>query len=91
VQTGERKFEIRRISTKRDGCEDGGVYAFISGQVLALDKLNSQIASRLVRTLMNRRRIEPERSAMMRNQLQRIANADGLSGNVYEIISKSLA
>ena len=33
---------------------------------------------------------DPERQALMRRQLERIAAAEGLSENVFEIVSKSL-
>jgi len=70
--------------------EDGSGYEFVAEQVLALDKLNPQIASRLVRALMNWKRLEPTRSALMKAQLERIASSQGISGDVYEIVSKSL-
>jgi len=70
--------------------EDGSGYQFIADQVLALDQINPQIASRMVRTLMNWKRMEPVRSALNRTQLQRIADTEGLSADVHEIVSKSL-
>ncbi|RLL51304.1 aminopeptidase N [Mariprofundus sp. EBB-1] len=70
--------------------EDGSGYAFIAEQVLALDKLNPQVASRMVRALMPWKRLEHKRSALMRNQLQRIADSSGISGDVFEIVTKSL-
>jgi len=70
--------------------EDGSGYQFIADQVLALDRINPQIASRMVRALMNWKRLEPVRSALNRTQLQRIADTEGVSADVYEIASKSL-
>jgi len=69
---------------------DGSGYAFVADQVLLLDSLNPQIASRMVRALMSWKRVEPRRSVLMRSELQRIADSGGLSGDVYEIVSKSL-
>ena len=69
---------------------DGSGYRFIADQVIALDKLNPQIASRMVRALMNWKRIKPELSFLMKAELQRIADAENISGDVYEIVSKSL-
>jgi aminopeptidase N len=37
------------------------------------------------------RRLEPNRAALMRQQLERIAAAPGLSKDTYEQVSKSLA
>ena len=70
--------------------EDGCGYAFVADQVLSLDRMNPQVASRMVRALMNWKRLEPKRSRLMRTELQRIADSRGLSGDVYEIVSKSL-
>ena len=62
-----------------------------SDMVLAADKLNPQIAARLVTPFGRWRRFEPKRAAMMRQQLERIAAAPGLSKDVFEQVSKSLA
>ncbi len=69
---------------------DGSGYTFIADQVLALDRINPQIASRMASPLINWKRIEPVRSALNRAQLQRIADSEDLSGDVYEIVSKGL-
>ncbi|OQW98821.1 MAG: hypothetical protein BWK73_51755, partial [Thiothrix lacustris] len=59
-------------------------------RVLELDAMNPQIASRMVRPLMNWRQYETIRSGLMKAQLERIQAHAGLSGDVYEIVSKSL-
>jgi len=69
---------------------DGKGYEFIAEQVLLLDKLNPQVASRMVRAFMNWKQLEPTRQILMQKQLQRIADTKDLSGDVYEIVSKSL-
>ncbi len=69
---------------------DGSGYEFVADQVLTLDSTNPQIASRMVRALMNWKRLEPGRRALNRAALQRIGDHTGLSGDVYEIVSKSL-
>jgi aminopeptidase N len=70
--------------------EDGSGYQFHADFVLELDKLNPQVASRMVRALMNWRHYEAGRSQLMREQLKRIKAQDGLSGDVFEIVSKAL-
>jgi len=70
--------------------QDGSGYSFVAEQVLALDKLNPQIAARMVRALMDWKRLEPKRKTVMKEQLQRIADNKSLSGDVYEIVNKSL-
>ena len=69
---------------------DGSGYQFHADRVLELDKLNPQVASRMVRALMNWRQYEAGRSVLMREQLERIKAQDGLSGDVFEIVSKAL-
>jgi aminopeptidase N len=70
---------------------DGRGYAFLADMIIAADKLNPQIAARLVPPLGRWRRFEPKRKAMMREALQRIAETPGLSKDVYEQVTKSLA
>ncbi|MBL4774632.1 MAG: aminopeptidase N [Mariprofundus sp.] len=70
--------------------EDGQGYAFVADQVLALDQTNPQVAARMVRALMPWQRLEEKRSQLMHTQLQRIADNTGLSGDVFEIVNKSL-
>lgn len=69
---------------------DGSGYAFVAEQVLALDKLNPQAASRLARSLMRWQKYSTPCRHKMHEQLERIAAHRDLSGDVYEIVSKSL-
>ncbi len=71
--------------------EDGSGYDFLVERVLYLNGTNPQVASRMVRPLMNWRHYEPVRSALMKAQLERIQAHEGLSTDVFEIVSKSLA
>jgi aminopeptidase N len=70
---------------------DGRGYKFLADMIIAADKLNPQVAARLVPPFGRWRRFEPKRAAMMRQQLERIAATPGLSKDVYEQVSKSLA
>ena len=58
--------------------------------MLELDAINPSMAARLVQTLSRWRCYDPERQALMREQLERIVARDGLSNDVYEIASRSL-
>ena len=69
---------------------DGSGYEFHTDRVLELDKFNPQVASRMARALMNWRQYEVSRSELMRAQLERIKAVEGLSGDVFEIVSKAL-
>ena len=70
---------------------NGEGYRFLADQVLALNTLNPQIASRMVTGLVQWRRYDTVRQALMKQQLQRIVITEQLSKDVYEIASKSLA
>jgi aminopeptidase N len=49
------------------------------------------VASRIVSLFNRRQKLEPQRQALMTRELQRILAKDGLSKDVYEIVSKNLA
>ncbi len=69
----------------------GAGYRFLADQILAVDGFNPMTASRLLEPLGGWRRYKPELGALMRAQLQRIAETEGLSKNVYELASRALA
>ncbi|WP_036277495.1 aminopeptidase N [Methylomonas sp. 11b] len=71
--------------------QNGEGYRFLADQVLALNTLNPQIASRMVTGLAQWRRYDAARQGLMKQQLQRIVATEHLSKDVYEIASKSLA
>jgi aminopeptidase N len=70
---------------------DGSGYAWIAEQVIALDKLNPQVASRLARAFDRWKKYDEGRQAHARKALESIANAPGLSGNVGEVVRRALA
>jgi aminopeptidase N len=70
---------------------DGAGYDFLAGQVLALDRLNPQVAARMARGFDRWKRFDPERKARATAALQRIRDAEGLSRDVAEIVGKALA
>jgi aminopeptidase N len=70
---------------------DGRGYAFLADMIIAADKLNPQIAARLVPPFGRWRRFEPKRAELMRQSLERIVATPGLSKDVFEQVSKSLA
>lgn len=70
---------------------DGSGYRFMSEQVLTVDKLNPQVAARLAGTFNRWRKYDAGRQAHARAELERIAGTEGLSRDVYEIVSKALA
>lgn len=69
---------------------DGGGYGFLADQVLALNGLNPQVAARMARAFDRWRRFDPGRQAHARAALERIRDAEGLSRDVAEIVTKAL-
>ncbi|KAJ8490444.1 hypothetical protein OPV22_012165 [Ensete ventricosum] len=70
--------------------KDGSGYKFLGELVLQLDKINPQVASRMVSAFSRWRRYDEHRQALAKAQLEMIISGNGLSDNVYEIASKSL-
>ncbi len=69
---------------------DGSGYRFVADQVISLNATNPQVAARLVSAFNRWPRYDESRRAMMRAELERIAAVDGLSTDVFEIVSHAL-
>ncbi|HED15773.1 MAG TPA: aminopeptidase N [Gammaproteobacteria bacterium] len=69
----------------------GKGYDFLTEQVAELDKINPQIAARLLGSLSRWRRYDQARQQQMRQALEQISNTSGLSPDCYEVVEKSLA
>jgi aminopeptidase N len=70
---------------------DGSGYTFVADKILELDKINPQIASGLAGVYKDYGRLNEKAKALMKVELEKIVNTEGLSKNVYEIVSKILA
>ena len=70
---------------------DGEGYQFVAEQIMELDRLNPQIAARLLGVFGRWRRYDQDRQAMIKAQLERVLSLPNLSRNSYEVASKSLA
>ncbi|HVF37906.1 MAG TPA: aminopeptidase N [Sphingomicrobium sp.] len=68
----------------------GRGYRFVADMILAVDKLNPQVAARQIPSLGKWRRLEPMRAELMRAELERIVASPSLSKDVFEQASKSL-
>jgi len=68
----------------------GAGYRFVGDQILAVDGANPNLAARLVETLCGWRRYGPELGGLMKAELERIAEAPGISKNVLELVSRAL-
>ncbi|WP_442771457.1 DUF3458 domain-containing protein, partial [Zoogloea ramigera] len=70
---------------------DGAGYAFWAEQVIALDRNNPQVASRMARALEGWRKFTPEIQARIRPALEKVAATEGISPDVAEIVGKALS
>lgn len=70
---------------------DGSGYKFVTDYLLKLDGVNPQVASRIVTPLTQWQRFATEHQVLMKQQLGRLLNHKGLSKDVFEKVSKSLA
>jgi aminopeptidase N len=69
---------------------DGAAYRFVAEKILELDEINPQVAARIVSSFNQWKRYEPRRSALIRDELERIASKPGISKDVAEIAEKAL-
>jgi aminopeptidase N len=69
---------------------DGSGYRFAAAQILALDAMNPQVASRLARGFDRWRRFDAARQTHARAALESIRDHAGLSRDVQEIVTRSL-
>ncbi len=69
---------------------DGSGYKFYIDQILAIDKLNPQLAARLLTLMNNWKMFEKTRATHAKHHLKRLAATKGLSRDVQEIVDRSL-
>ncbi len=70
--------------------QSGSGYEFLTNQVITLDKINPQVAARLLSPLGQWRRFDKIRQDKMLSALKLILSQKDLSSDVFEIASKSL-
>ena len=69
---------------------DGKGYALLADAVIELNRLNPEIAARLITPLTRWQRFDETRQQLMRAELERIKR-EPLSSNVFEVVEKALA
>jgi len=79
------------VNQRAFNSRDGAGYRFVADQLIALDKLNPQTAAKLLPPLGRWRRYDAARAALMKAELERILATPGLSKDMFEQASKSLA
>jgi aminopeptidase N len=70
---------------------DGAGYQFLADTVLALDPKNPQVAARLMTAFRSWRALEAGRRAKAEMALNRVAVTASLSGDVKDIVGRTLA
>ena len=70
--------------------QTGGLgYEFLGDRVIELDKINPQIAARLITPLTRWKKFDTRRQGLMQAQLQRVKETPKLSKDVFEVVVKS--
>jgi aminopeptidase N len=69
----------------------GKGYEFLADQVIALNKLNPQVASRMASVFNSWKKLNKIRQMLIEKQLLRIKNTENLSPDVFEIVDKALS
>ncbi|MGC1508094.1 aminopeptidase N [Ketobacter sp.] len=69
--------------------EDGSGYAFLADQIIALNKLNPQVASRMAVIMTRWANFDQARAGLIKQQLSRV-QSEPLSPDVYEVVTKAL-
>jgi aminopeptidase N len=69
---------------------DGAGYDFLADQLLVIDRINPQLAARMIISLESWRRLEPGRRRQAEAALTRVAAAKPISANLYEMTSRLL-
>ncbi|MDX1554417.1 MAG: aminopeptidase N [Xanthomonadales bacterium] len=69
----------------------GRGYQFVAEKVIELDRINPQVAARLVSAFNAWKRYDPDRREMMAKALRRVLGQSALSPDVSEIVTNALA
>lgn len=69
---------------------NGESYQLIADKIIEIDSYNSNIAANLATCFYQYQKLDSVRKELMRKELTRIVNFEGISPGVYEIISKTL-
>ena len=68
---------------------DGSGYKFIVDKIIEIDQYNPQVASRIAKSLGHLKKLDTQRQAKLRGEMQKLLDSK-LSNDTYEIISKNL-
>lgn len=68
----------------------GAGYAFLADRVIQLNAINPLMAARILGPLTRWRKVDVDRQVLMKRELNRVLAVEGISPDVFEIVSKSL-
>ena len=71
--------------------KSGKGYALIARKILELDPINPQVSSALAKSFRHYKKLMPENKKNMQLELEKIRSNVGISKNVLEIVTKTLA
>ena len=71
--------------------KDGSGYDFAVEMAYKMDDINPLMAAHMVKPLVRWKRFDEQRQKLMKAALEKVLAKPGLSKNVYELVSKSLA
>ncbi|BAJ01822.1 aminopeptidase N [Shewanella violacea] len=69
---------------------EGKGYDFLTDAIIKLNKVNPQVAARIITPLIQFKKFDSSRQAMMKASLERILGLPDLSKDLYEKVSKAL-
>lgn len=69
---------------------DASGYEFLADQVIELDKINPQVASRMASLFNDYHQYNADIQVKMKHQIGRIHGTEGLSPNVFEIVDRAI-
>lgn len=84
-------FAFCNANPVRFHAADGSGYALWADCVIALNKLNPQVAARLSRSMDRWTKYPKANQALMKSALQKVAATKNLSKDVLEVVTKALA
>lgn len=71
--------------------QDGAGYQLLGDLLIELNSINPQNASRMITPFMSWKKFDESRQALMKAQLQRLADLPNLSDDLYEKVEKALS
>jgi aminopeptidase N len=69
---------------------DGLGYRFLSDSILEIDRVNPQVAARMVASFAQWKKFDEIRSDLMRLELEKILSVESLSSDTFEVVNRCL-